>query len=207
MGFLAKNWETGGFGLGVCRKLFTFFFCFSLTISMGCSVLSSSKYLLVQSDDYLLHEVDRDGWVTTNQGFGSVRPPVMSINVAGEGELMIYPVCIGGNLEMFGPPLLSLIWIPRFMHLPPRHPLNTLHFVYSGWSGDMRIESINDVLINQESVKKEEHKREMHYYLTISDSIHERGILEVKVFIAGETINLIFNRTRSVNYFPLFVPL
>ncbi len=207
MGVLVNNWEFGGFGSGIWRRILVLFLCFSLMISMGCSSLSSSNFFMVQNDDYLLHEVDRDGWVTTNQGFGSVRPPLMSIDIADDGKLTIYPVCLGVNLDMFGPPFLPLIWIPRFMHLPPRHPLNTLHFVYTGRSGDLRVVSVNDVPINQESVVKEELNAESHYYLSIEEYIGNAEVIKVSVFVDAKIIRLVFAKIRSVNCFPFFVPL
>jgi hypothetical protein len=192
-----------GQGVAVCITIV------ALMISMGCSTFSSSVFFVAQNKDPLLHEVKRSDWVTTNQGFGIVRPPLKAVFGSDNGawKLTIYPVPIHGDIEMFGPPLLPIIWIPEFMYLPPLDPLNVLHFVVAGSLTDIRIESVNGMPVNQDCVKKEEYVGEAHYFLSISKSDAKKDALTVNISVGQNMIYLEFNKCRTKNCFPLFVPI
>ncbi len=178
-----------------------------LMMSTGCSALSSYVFFVPQDQDSLFHDVERSDWVTKNKGCGAVRPPLKYININEDETLTIYPIRSSGDIETFGPPLLPIIWIPRFMHLPPSNPFNVLHLIYTGNSEDVRIESIDNMPITQNYLSRKMRKRETHYYLSIPDRTVKKETFKVNIFIGENEMNLLFNRSRSKNWFPLIVPL
>jgi len=181
------------------------FFLMTLT---GCSGFSSYTFFEPDSNDSLLHEITRNDWITTNQGYGTIRPPLKSVDISGEGKLTIFPVeLVRGRIEAIGPPLLSIIWIPSFM-CPPLDSPNVIHFVCTGEEAkNLRVESINNTSINKDSVKVSEYRREIHYFLSISKSDAKKDTLDVEVSIGQDMIGLEFKKIRTKNWFPLFVPL
>jgi|GEM_PF-2502385 len=189
------------------KRINDYLFIFFLMISTGCSTFTSSVFFVPQEQDSLFHDVERSDWITTNQGYGTVRPPLKSININGDGELTIYPMLSNGHIEMFGPPLLPIVWIPEFMCLSPLDPLNVLHLIYTGNSDDVRIESVNDIPITQDCLKRKIHEGETHFYLSISDRTVKKGTFNVNISVEGNIIYLKFNKSRSGNWFPLVAPL
>jgi hypothetical protein len=189
------------------RRINTVLLVFFLAILTGCSALSSYVFFVPQEKDSLFHDVERSDWVTTNQGYGAVRPPLRSININGQGQLIIYPIRSSGDIETFGPPFLPIIWIPKFMYLPPSTPLNILHLICTGNPDDVCIESIDDMLINQDLLKIKMREGETHFYVSIPDRIAEKETLTANISVGGNVMYLKFNKSRSTNWFPLFVPL
>ncbi|MBC8205596.1 MAG: hypothetical protein ISR85_03085 [Kiritimatiellales bacterium] len=195
--FLSKN----------LRKINAYLFIFFLMTLTGCSALSSYVFFVPQEQGSLFRDVERSDWITTNQGHGTIRPPLKSVNISREGKLTIYPVAlVRGRIEALGPPFLSIIWIPEFM-CPPLDSPNVLHFVYTGGAEGLRVESINDTPINQDCVKTSEHEGEIHYFLSISESDAKRDTLDVNISVRKEMISLEFKKTRTKNWFPLVAPL
>lgn len=187
------------------------------TLLSACSVLSSDKYFVAQNTCPEIHETQRSSWVTTNQGFGAIRPPLKTINIGGVGTFLIYPVRTHGDIETFGPPLLPIIWVPKWMHLSPSDPLNTLHFVFVGEPKDVRIKSINNLpvepnIITQEHVVREHGsqtrvEKETSFFLPIPNGITKQGSFNVSISIRENHFTLEFENDRLINWFPLFVPL
>ena len=206
MGILSYG-KIGLFLSGNLRKINVYLLLVFLMMSTGCSALSSYVFFVPQEQDSLFHDVERSDWVTTNQGFGSVRPPLKSININGYGALTIYPIRSSGDVETFGPPLLPIIWIPRFMHLPPSDPLHVLHLIYTGNSDDVRVESVDDIPVTQDCMSRKMREGETHFYFSIPDRAVKSETFKVNISVGESEMNLKFNKSRSKNWFPLVVPL
>ena len=206
MGILGHG-KIGLFLSGNLRKINVCLLLVFLMMSTGCSALSSYVFFVPQEQDSLFHDVERSDWVTKNQGYGVVRPPLKSININGDEELTIYPIRSSGDIETFGPPLLPIIWIPRFMHLPPSNPFNVLHLIYTGNPEDVRVESVDDILIAQDRLSRKMREGETHFYLSIPDRTAKKKTFNVNISVGESEMNLKFDKSRSKNWFPLVVPL
>ena len=165
---------------------------------------------MVQNKNTDIYEVKRKDWVTDNkEQFGTLRPPLRALNIKGVGELTVYPALIRGHIEMFGPPLLPVLWIPEFMCLSPLDPLNVLHFVYVGNLEDLRIESINGDSVPSENVKKNKYpdQGEVNYFVLIPPNVVKSEILKVEISFRGEKKVLEFEKKRATSWFPMVAPL
>jgi hypothetical protein len=176
-------------------------------ISMGCAVVSSSKYLVVQNNQDEIYEVKINFWATKNELYGTLQPPLYALNIKG-AELTIYPVCTG-RLELFGPPFLPIIWAPKWMYTTgdPMDENNVLRFVYSGTPSDMRIEAVNGIPINSENIGVEKHGGEVLFFLLLPSNMVKKETLEVRIFVKGERKILQFEKTRTTSWHPIIVPL
>jgi hypothetical protein len=177
--------------------------------TMGCAIISSGKYFVVQNNDSAIYETTKEDWVTKGVFYGTVQPALHVLKITGDGELVIYPICIG-RLELFGPPFLPIIWAPKWASYtgdPMIDKNNLLRFMYSGKSSDIRLEKINGISGDDRGIKVREAEKNGMLFLEIPASALEGEVLIIEMSVNRNRRVLEFRKMRTTYWHPLIAPL
>lgn len=195
--------------------MFSLFLCFMLFA--GCSTIQSYQMLCLTNRDGNFCEVKRDDWSTTEKSphFGKWRPPLYEFSFKNKDKLIVYPVYTY-TTSFDGPLFLPIVPSPQILCHPEKN--NILRLVYSGDPVDIRIEMVDDKLVDPETVEKTKTVGEtitiggMRFYretlisLKLDESVVSDGKLTVKLSCRDEQKTLEFVEENFKMFVPFIFP-